>query len=111
MLWRKIKQDKALVRDVGEESGCCFRQDDQRRRRQHLSRELSRVRELVVYFILAKKNLFSFSWVQLQQMEIPGPGVESELQLLPTPESWPHQMCAASVTYATAYGNAKSLTH
>ena len=44
-------------------------------------------------------------------MEIPGPGVEWELQLRPTPQPWQHQIQATSVAYAAACGNAESLTH
>ena len=49
--------------------------------------------------------LFFFLGLQLKNMEVPGLGVELELQ--------PQQLgiLAVSVTYATACSNAGSLTH
>ena len=44
-------------------------------------------------------------------MEVPGPGVESELQLKPTSKPQQHQIRPASAINATAYSNASSLTH
>ena len=44
-------------------------------------------------------------------MEVPGPEIESELQLLPTLQPQEHQIQAAAATYTTACGNAGSLTH
>ena len=49
-------------------------------------------------------------------MEVPGPGIESELQLpmpqpgQPMPQPGQHQIRAASVTYTAACSNARSLT-
>ena len=54
---------------------------------------------------------FFFLWPYLWHMDIPGPGVESELQLRPTPQQQQHRNQAVSVTYATACGNIRSLTH
>lgn len=44
-------------------------------------------------------------------MEVPSPGVESELQLPPTPLPQHRRIQAASVTYTTAQGTADPLTH
>ena len=44
-------------------------------------------------------------------MEVSGPGVESELQLRPTPQSRQHWIWATSVAIAAACGNNGSLTH
>ena len=38
-------------------------------------------------------------------------GAETELQLWAMPQSWQNQICAASVIYGTACGNAGSLIH
>ena len=48
---------------------------------------------------------------QLGQMEAPGLGVKSELQLCLTPEPQPHWIPAAFATHATACGNSGSLAH
>ena len=56
-------------------------------------------------------SFFFFLQLHMQHMEVPGPGVRSELQLQPTPQPQQCQIWAASVTYATACGNAGSLTH
>ena len=50
-----------------------------------------------------------FLGLHLWHMEVPGLGFE--LQLQPIPQLQPHQIPAASVTYAAAYGNIGSLTH
>ena len=47
----------------------------------------------------------------LQHMEVPWLGVESELQLPPTPQPQPCQIQATSATYTTTQGNVRSLTH
>ena len=52
-----------------------------------------------------------FLWPHLCHMEVPRLGVESELQLQPTLQPWQHWIQAASVTYATACSNTRSLTH
>ena len=53
-----------------------------------------------------REIFFFFSWwPHLQHMEVPGPRVESELQLQPR---W---IRAASAIYAAACGSAGSLTH
>ena len=44
-------------------------------------------------------------------MEIPGPGIESELQLRPIAQPQQGWIRAASETCAAAHGNAGSLTH
>ena len=44
-------------------------------------------------------------------MEVPGLGVESELQLLAMPQPQQLRIWAASVTYTTVHGNAGSLIH
>ena len=54
---------------------------------------------------------FVFLWPHLCHMEVPRLGVKSELQLRPTPQPWPHQIQAASVTYTTVCSNTNSLTH
>ena len=51
---------------------------------------------------------FSILWLNLLCMEVPGQGIESELQLWPTLQSWQHWIWAASSTNASAY--AGSLT-
>ena len=33
-----------------------------------------------------------FSWPHLWHMEVPGPGIESKLQLQPTPQPWQHRI-------------------
>ena len=63
------------------------------------------------YLFIFKIYLFIFLWPVWQHMEVHGPGVKLELQLYPTPQPQPHQNQAASVTYITACGNARSLTH
>ena len=50
---------------------------------------------------------FLFWWLTLCHMEVPRLRVKLELQVQPTP----HQIWAASVTYAAACSNAGSLTH
>ena len=55
-------------------------------------------------------NYFSFIlMLYLQHMEVSSLGVRWELQLPPTPQQ--HQIRATSANYATACGNARSLTH
>ena len=54
---------------------------------------------------------FFFLWSHAWHMEIPGPGCQSEQQLRPMPQPWQHWIRAASATYATAWSNARSLTH
>ena len=54
---------------------------------------------------------FFFLGPHLQYMEAPRLGVESELQLQPTPQPQQHQIRVTTATYATACGNAGSLTH
>ena len=44
-------------------------------------------------------------------MEVPRPGSNQSCSLQPTPEPQQHWIRAASATYATAHGNAGSLTH
>ena len=44
-------------------------------------------------------------------MEVPGPGVESELQLPAYATDMEHWIRAATVTYTSACGNAEFLTH
>ena len=60
------------------------------------------------YFIL-----FYYFFLQLHwwHMEVPGLGVESELQLRPMPQPQQHQIQVASVTYTAACGRTVSLTH
>ena len=43
--------------------------------------------------------------------KFPGSGVELELHLQPTPQPQQHWIRATSATYATAWGNTRSLTH
>ena len=50
-----------------------------------------------------------FLWPWLQYMGVPGLGVESELQLWPTPQPRQYQIWAASVTYTAACSNNESL--
>ena len=45
---------------------------------------------------------FFFLWPYLQHMEVASLGIESELQLRPTPQLDQHRIRATSVTYATA---------
>ena len=61
-----------------------------------------------IYFIF---YLFSVFFLGLQHVEVPMLGVESELQLLATPQSEQLQIQAMSTTYTTAQGNVGSLTH
>ena len=55
--------------------------------------------------------IFCFLGPHPQNIRVPRLGVKSELSCWPTPQP---QQCgnpAASVTYNTAHGNARSLTH
>ena len=55
---------------------------------------------------------YFFFWPHLQHREVPGLGVESELQLRqPTLQPQPRWIQTASATYTAACGNAGSLTH
>ena len=55
--------------------------------------------------------LFSFLGLHLQHMEVRRWGVKLSYSCQPMPQPQQHQISAASVTYATAYGNTGSLTH
>ena len=46
-----------------------------------------------------------------RHMEIPRLGVESELQLRPTPQPQQRRIRSPPVTYTTAHGNARTLTY
>ena len=65
----------------------------------------------VLYFFLFLFLFIFFLGPHLWQIEIPGLGVELELQLAPMPQPWQHWVRAASATYTTAFGNPGSLTH
>ena len=52
-----------------------------------------------------------FLWPHSQHMEVPRLGAEWKLQLRPMPHPQQHRILAASVTYAVACCNARSLTH
>ena len=56
---------------------------------------------------------FFFLGLHLQHTEVPRPGIESELQLRPTPQPWQqqHRIWAVSETYAKACHNDRSITH
>ena len=54
---------------------------------------------------------FFFLRPHLRHLEVPRLGVEMELQGLPMPRSWQHSIWAKSVTYTTACGNTRFLTH
>ena len=54
---------------------------------------------------------FSFLWLNLWHMEVPGLGSNRSWSCQPTLQPQQHQIWAASVTYNTACGSAKSLTH
>ena len=56
-------------------------------------------------------EFFSFFWLYLWRLEVPGLGVESELQLQPAPQWWQYWIPSASATYAASCGNAISLNH
>ena len=53
---------------------------------------------------------FSFLGPYSQPTEVPRSGVESELQLRAVPQPWQPWTRAVSATYATACGDAESLT-
>ena len=55
--------------------------------------------------------LFIFSVPHLQHMEVPRLGVDWSCRCWPTPEPQKCGIQATSATYATAFGNARSLTH
>ena len=57
------------------------------------------------------KNFFFFLQPHLRHTEVPGLGVESELQLRPTPQQQQCRIQATSGTYAAACGNMGSITH
>ena len=61
----------------------------------------------VVLFVFC----FCFLGPHPRHMEVPRLGVELELYCWPTPQPQQCQIRAASVTYATAHGNVRSLTH
>ena len=54
---------------------------------------------------------FFFLWPYLWHIEVLGLGTESELQLPSMAQLQQHWIWAASVTYTTAGGNARSLNH
>ena len=56
-------------------------------------------------------HFFFFLGLFLGHTEVPKLGVESELQLQSMPQPRQHWIQDASVTYATACSNARSLTH
>ena len=58
-------------------------------------------------FFLSKKK----KQPHLQHMKVPRPAVWMGAAASTTPPSQQHQIQAASLTYATIYGNARSLTH
>ena len=60
-----------------------------------------------VFFIV----FFFFLQPHLRRIEVPGLGIESELQLRPTPQPQQHQIGATPANYTAACGNARSLTH
>ena len=65
------------------------------------------------FFLVLITGRFFFFFLfmlHLQHREVPGPGVESKLQLGPVPQPWQHWIQAASVIIATACSNARSLT-
>ena len=64
------------------------------------------------YLIIIYQGFFFLFRVTPMHMEVPRLGVESELQVasLP-PQLWQHQIWAASVTYAAACSNDKSVSH
>ena len=66
---------------------------------------------LLMWFLFPKIFFFFFLRPHLWHMEVPGPGVESELQLRPTSSHSNNWIWAASVTYTEACGNTPSLTH
>ena len=55
--------------------------------------------------------LFCFLGLYPQHMDVPRLGIESELQLPPTPQPQKEQIQGMSVTYTTALGKARSLIH
>ena len=55
--------------------------------------------------------LFFFLKPHLQHMEVPGPGVKSELHLQSIPQPQQHWIWATSVTHAEACSNAGSLSY
>ena len=58
-----------------------------------------------------KGFFFSFLQPHLWHIKIPRPGVESELQLHPTPQPQQHKILAVSATYAAAYSITRYLNH
>ena len=54
---------------------------------------------------------FLFLWLHLWHMEFSKPGIKSELQLAPTPQTWLHRIQSTCATCATACSNTRSLTH
>ena len=67
--------------------------------------------DLKILFIFFLSFFIIFLWPHLRHMEVPGIGVQSELQLLGYTTSTampdPSRVC----DYTTAHGNARSLTH
>ena len=63
------------------------------------------------YVFTAFSFLFGFLGPQVQHMEVPRLRVKLELQLEPTPQPQQCGIWAKSVTWSTAYSNARPLTH
>ena len=79
----------------------------------------SRICPIALEMWLVGLRIWMFNLFNLQHIEVPGPGTESEPQLRPTPQVQQHwisnplhwavgQTCTSSVTWATAVG---FLTH
>ena len=72
---------------------------------------ISHEKQVSHYFIYKKFFFLFFRTVHESIWKFPGKGVELELQLPPTPQPQQCKIWAASLTYTTAHGNARSLTH
>ena len=66
-------------------------------------------RQLPLLFLLSFFLLFFFLGLHLQHMEVPRLGSNWSCCCRPMPQ--PRQIWAASLTYTTAHGNTRSLTH
>ena len=60
-------------------------------------------------FLLLPFLPFFILWLHLWHMEVPGLGVELQLQQRPIPQSQQDRIWATSSTYTTAYSNARPL--
>ena len=74
-------------------------------------KEFGKSQENNLWFAYVNLEVILFLGPHLQHMEVPGLGIESELQLQAMPQPQQHRVSTTSATYAAACSNALSLTH